>query len=1361
MLSAAKSVLNVLGAAPGSSTTPSLWPIVAIVAMFMCAKVAKRETANTKAVGSLGLFFLASALSSILSTIMKQLRPVPLGVIAAMLGLVAVLLLAAIVLAAIGLTECRMQPGKYKQGPKQAGWAIALSVLFIFLMGIGFYSGIRNRRSSTIGRFNIGKTSEQTTLTFEDANCRFMTPGAPWVSATDLDTGGLKPLVMLVRHKPMTWFALAGHRMGAETCPGVDELRSVAEAAVRSALQNVNIISAEDKTIGEVPGMLVYAEGDFIGAKAGWCQWVGVRNGYLYQMMAYGLLESRSKMRAAGSDLMAGFRLIDPERVAYSSASPFGAATSELFKCSLDLTGTPWTSWPDTDKENPESIMAGLAMADAGFLVTPFYYGDSRPSLDGLTAAFLDSVGVDYPSDAVHDLKRITMQGVPCCSFSHTRTIDGHTYDYRMRVVAGKRCGYFVWAWAEQGKSDLAGLSEPLFKRVRLGLLDEPFDTQSLPERLKQNHASLQNSLGLAESNARMHSRALDHYAAAIALRPHHPSYLGNYLSSLSSLGRFEDGRKFIAALDQESRDLAVVQAWDAYLLHRLGKDKEALVAYEALLEKGHRDPEDRSVHAQLLAEKGDWTGVDRLFTAYAATDASLDLTLKKAELLLNHGQDEKSLEILKNVQKKTPLHPEATLLLIENHNAMGDFRSALAMCELMLTNKYVSADLYDKRAQAEYGLKWYAKAKVSLEHAVRLAPTDSLKEDLKHVSGMLGEGTNSNIKDEIPPVPLPPAVAALRPPLGTKSIGDGHGAFFLDDIRGISFVRGKELKSTTYQRIRMLTRGGVSSFSTLEADFDPLSEKVFVNKLVVLDPEGAIVWRGNPSDYYVIDKQRGSMATHDQTLFMPISTLAVGHTVELVYTVKSLSDADEFYFEREYLASMTPCALVCCYYAGKPGEIRYECANGASVAKGADAITWSHKDCDAYRFEAYAPPVDITLRRVVMGDSKATWESEATNYLASISDKLVQTPAVTAVARKLAAAAADKDAKINAILRHVQKAYTYKPIEFGRRARIPNDAATTVARKYGDCKDHAVLVRAMLAAVGIPSHLALVNTDRTIHVAVPSLDQFNHMVLMIPGRQGGAFVDATCKHGNTAMPVPGGLADKKALVLDAANIRFESIPPYPADSSKAVSKTTCRVEKNKDLHLHTTVSIDGYYGEWMRGALSRVDGPRQSQWLQSQLSASQPDGVVLSCTMSNVYDASRALIISADYRIPDCVSDKDGSFSFALPQLWPGYYLTDAPMPDRKLPFHLPYPFTLRSNVEVEVPRGCVFTTAGVTNSGRTASVKWAVASPRTRTKAVIAFAGRLTPGLYPRDEYEKQRKCTAAGLKTARRRLTYRPLP
>src|SRR5439155_22130028 len=91
---------------------------------------------------------------------------------------------------------------------------------------------------------------------------------------------------------------------------------------------------------------------------------------------------------------------------------------------------------------------------------------------------------------------------------------------------------------------------------------------------------------------------------------------------------------------------------------------------------------------------------------------------------------------------------------------------------------------------------------------------------------------------------------------------------------------------------------------------------------------------------------------------------------------------------------------------------------------------------------------------------------------------------------------------KIAALLRHVQQDYVYRAVEFGRRARVPQPVAAVLHNHFGDCKDHALLLHQLLGAAGIQSHLALVRANDVLITEMPSLDQFDHVIVFVPPTQ-------------------------------------------------------------------------------------------------------------------------------------------------------------------------------------------------------------------------------------------------------------------
>src|SRR5690606_6900842 len=151
-------------------------------------------------------------------------------------------------------------------------------------------------------------------------------------------------------------------------------------------------------------------------------------------------------------------------------------------------------------------------------------------------------------------------------------------------------------------------------------------------------------------------------------------------------------------------------------------------------------------------------------------------------------------------------------------------------------------------------------------------------------------------------------------------------------------------------------------------------------------------------------------------------------------------------------------------------------------------------------------------------------------------------------LAAELTGGATTESERIAAIAGHVQSGLAYRAIAFGPRALIPTPADQIVQTAFGDCKDHSLLMHLLLKAAGVESYLTLVRFPGDIHPGVPSLDQFNHMILMVPAL-GDRFIDATDKHTSIMLPVPYGLGGQTALVLDPQQPRLVPIPPFPPDS--------------------------------------------------------------------------------------------------------------------------------------------------------------------------------------------------------------------
>jgi hypothetical protein len=125
---------------------------------------------------------------------------------------------------------------------------------------------------------------------------------------------------------------------------------------------------------------------------------------------------------------------------------------------------------------------------------------------------------------------------------------------------------------------------------------------------------------------------------------------------------------------------------------------------------------------------------------------------------------------------------------------------------------------------------------------------------------------------------------------------------------------------------------------------------------------------------------------------------------------------------------------------------------------------------------------------------------SEVSRWLTDLTDpQMVLDDNLAGKAKQLTANAKTDFERIQALGRFAQ-AINYVSIQIGIGRLRPHSAIEVFAKSYGDCKDKANLMRAMLKAVGLEAHLVLIYSGDPTHVREewPSPSQFNHCIIAV-----------------------------------------------------------------------------------------------------------------------------------------------------------------------------------------------------------------------------------------------------------------------
>lgn len=131
-----------------------------------------------------------------------------------------------------------------------------------------------------------------------------------------------------------------------------------------------------------------------------------------------------------------------------------------------------------------------------------------------------------------------------------------------------------------------------------------------------------------------------------------------------------------------------------------------------------------------------------------------------------------------------------------------------------------------------------------------------------------------------------------------------------------------------------------------------------------------------------------------------------------------------------------------------------------------------------------------------------ASWQ-DVSRYTIELSDpQTAYTPEMEAKARELTANAKTEFERIQAIARYAQSVnYISIQIGLGRGGGYrPHAAAEVFSKNYGDCKDKANLMRALLKALKIESYPVIIYSGDPTYVRPewPSPHQFNHYIIAI-----------------------------------------------------------------------------------------------------------------------------------------------------------------------------------------------------------------------------------------------------------------------
>ena len=182
------------------------------------------------------------------------------------------------------------------------------------------------------------------------------------------------------------------------------------------------------------------------------------------------------------------------------------------------------------------------------------------------------------------------------------------------------------------------------------------------------------------------------------------------------------------------------------------------------------------------------------------------------------------------------------------------------------------------------------------------------------------------------------------------------------------------------------------------------------------------------------------------------------------------------------------------------------------------------------------------------------TWEQVASAYAGIVEAQLRHADLRDPV-REVTKGTKGRGEAIAALVQRLHRDVRYTGVEFGEAALVPRAPAEVLRRGYGDCKDKAVLLVAMLRAAGIPAHVVLLADDGggeiDVHPSLPGLGLFDHAIVVVPGDQ-EVWIDPT-EDLLPAGELPTRDQGRLALVARPGTKELIRTPEAPSTASRHV----------------------------------------------------------------------------------------------------------------------------------------------------------------------------------------------------------------
>jgi transglutaminase-like putative cysteine protease len=498
---------------------------------------------------------------------------------------------------------------------------------------------------------------------------------------------------------------------------------------------------------------------------------------------------------------------------------------------------------------------------------------------------------------------------------------------------------------------------------------------------------------------------------------------------------------------------------------------------------------------------------------------------------------------------------------------------------------------------------------------------------------------------------------------------------------------------------MRILNESGLQQLSDISVNYDPLFQSLSFHSILVYR-NGKEINKLKAADFKIIQQETGANEyLYDGSLsaVIHLKDMRIGDVLSYSFTIKGRNPINEGkFYEQLRWQWGEEVAKVSIRMLHSPQRKLHLKESGeaptpitTTLATGLKEWLWEKEKVPALVFDSQIPgwydPTPVTYISEMSG-----WGDVVQLLRPSYrNEKVLTDQQWQALEKQLFLPGDTMDEKLTKLLHFVQNDIRYLGLENGISAYKPHPPAQVLEQKFGDCKDKALLLCALLQKLGVTAYPALVNTYMRGQVAerLPSPAVFNHCIVQMHYKDSTYWFDATANSQGGTYKTVSLPHYQKALIIKEGETTLQTVPNYPHDRREI--QEYYHVKKGSEpTSLFIMSKYKGYEAEVQRSYFKNSNIREIEKGYLNYFASLYP-AISLKNELKH-RDRGHSFETEENYEIAAFWEQKDEQEGYHYASFYPLYLNDFLQIPDKKIrqmPYQLNFPLHISEEMVIEMP--------------------------------------------------------------------------